>query len=85
MPVNFPACDGSVRKYPNSDRAFGEPPLFSCTNSYKRVLEAHLVEAVAKITRSYEVCMYVGTTYTRGEQPWHLGEVRSNALVFSYG
>lgn len=43
------------RKYPNSDRAFGEPPLFSCTDSYKRVLEAHLAEAVAKITRSYEV------------------------------
>eukprot|EP00752_Nemacystus_decipiens_P011839 g10501.t1 len=41
-------------KYPNSDRAFGEPPLYSCTDSYKRVLEAHLTEAVAKITRSYE-------------------------------
>lgn len=44
-----------VRKYPNADRAFGEPPLYSCTDSYKRVLEAHLTEAVAKITRSYEV------------------------------
>lgn len=53
------------RKYPNSDRAFGEPPLFSCTDSYKRVLEAHLTEAVAKITRTYEV----GTTHARGELP----------------
>jgi len=43
------------RKYSNSDRAFGEPPLYCCTNSYKRMLEAHLVQAVAKITKSYEV------------------------------
>lgn len=42
------------RKYPACDRAFGEPPLYSCTNSYKRVLEAHLEQAVAKITESYE-------------------------------
>lgn len=53
------------RKYPNSDRAFGEPPLFSCTDSYKRVLEAHLAEAVAKISRSYEV----RAIYARGEPP----------------
>lgn len=42
------------RKYPACDRAFGEPPLYSCTNSYKRVLETHLEQAVAKITESYE-------------------------------
>eukprot|EP00904_Undaria_pinnatifida_P012114 jgi/Undpi1/8032/HiC_scaffold_24.g10504.m1 len=41
-------------KYASVDRAFGEPPLYCCTNSYKRVLESHLVQAVDKITKSYE-------------------------------
>lgn len=45
----------SARQYPSCDKAFGEPPLYCCTDSYKKVLEAHLVEAVAKITNSYEV------------------------------
>ena len=43
------------RKYASVDRAFGEPPLYCCTNSFKKVLESHLVQAVANITKSYDV------------------------------
>ncbi|CAM9486589.1 unnamed protein product [Ascophyllum nodosum] len=41
-------------KYANANRAFEEPPLYSCTDSFKKILGAHLKQAVKKISRHYE-------------------------------